>query len=51
MKIFLIPIFLAFLRAGSSSSPWPMSAVKVITSQPYSSCNHLRITDVSRPPE
>ena len=28
------PSILAFLRAGSSSSPWPMSAVKVTTSQP-----------------
>ena len=33
-KIRLIPIFFAFRRAGSSSPPWPMSAVKVITSQP-----------------
>ena len=27
------PIFSAFIRAGSSSSPWPRSAVNVTTSQ------------------
>jgi hypothetical protein len=36
MKMFsgLMPIFSALARAGSISSPWPMSAVKVTTSQP-----------------
>ena len=37
--------------AGSTSSPWPMSAVKVTTSQWYWSCSHLRMIEVSRPPE
>ena len=40
-----------FVRAGSTSSPCPISAVKVTTSQLYSSCSHLRMTEVSRPPE
>jgi hypothetical protein len=44
-------IISAFLRAGSNSSPWPMSAVKVTTSQPYSSCSQRRMTDVSSPPQ
>jgi hypothetical protein len=38
-------------RAGSISSPWPRSAVKVTTSAPYSVCSHLRMIEVSRPPE
>ena len=42
---------LGLLRAGSSSSPWPRSAVKVTTSQPYSVSSHLRMIEVSRPPE
>ena len=33
-KISFTPSSFAFLRAGSSSSPWPMSAVNVTTSQP-----------------
>jgi hypothetical protein len=32
--VLLMPSISAFLRAGSSSSPWPRSAVKVTTSQP-----------------
>ena len=51
MKILFTPNIFAFLRAGSSSSPWPMSAVNVITSQSYTSCSHLRMTEVSSPPE
>ena len=53
MKIFdfLMPIFSALARAGSTSSPWPISAVKVTTSHWYTSCNHLRMTEVSKPPE
>ena len=53
MKMFssLMPIFSAFARAGSSSSPWPRSAVKVTTSQPNSVCSHFRMIEVSRPPE
>ena len=47
----LIPSSSAFARAGSSSSPWPRSAVKVTTSQPYSVCSHFRMIDVSSPPE
>jgi hypothetical protein len=38
-------------RAGSSSSPWPRSAVKVTTWQPSSACSHLRMIEVSSPPE
>ena len=41
----------AFWRAGSISSPCPRSAVKVTTSAPYSVCSHLRMIDVSSPPE
>jgi len=41
----------ALRLAGSTSSPWPRSAVKVTTSASYSVCNHLRMIDVSRPPE
>ncbi len=33
MKISFTPSFWALARAGSSSSPWPMSAVKVTISQ------------------
>src|SRR3954471_21736007 len=51
MFFFLMPSCSAFARAGSTSSPWPMSAVNVTTSQSYVSCSHFRITDVSRPPE
>mmetsp|Transcript_2329 Transcript_2329/g.8297 ORF Transcript_2329/g.8297 Transcript_2329/m.8297 type:complete len:212 (-) Transcript_2329:95-730(-) len=53
MKIFssLTPIFNAFTFAGPSSSPWPKSAVNVTTSHPYVSCNHLRMMEVSNPPE
>lgn len=40
----LIPSRRAFSRAGSSSPPWPRSAVKVMTSQPYSVCSHFRMT-------
>ena len=47
----LTPIISALRRAGSSSSPWPRSAVKVMTSAPYSVCSHLRMIDVSNPPE
>jgi hypothetical protein len=47
----LTPSISAFLRAGSSSSPWPRSAVKVTTSQPYSVWSHFRMIEVSRPPE
>ena len=50
-KISFTPAASAFFLAGSSSSPCPRSAVKVTTSQSYSSWSHLRITDVSRPPE
>ena len=41
----------ALARAGSISSPWPRSAVKVTTSQPYSVCSHFRMIEVSSPPE
>ena len=34
MKISLTPAAAALPRTGSSSSPWPRSAVKVTTSQP-----------------
>lgn len=51
IKISFTPAASAFFLAGSSSSPCPKSAVNVTTSQPYSSCNHFNITDVSRPPE
>ena len=34
MKISFTPICFALARAGSSSSPCPMSAVNVTTSQP-----------------
>ena len=49
--LFVTPSCSALARAGSTSSPWPMSAVNVTTSQPYVSCSHFRITDVSSPPE
>ena len=51
MKMFcgLTPSSSAFFRAGSSSSPWPRSAVKVMTSARYSVCSHLRMIDVSSP--
>ena len=32
-------------------APWPRSAVKVTTSQPYSVCSHFRMIEVSSPPE
>ena len=53
MKMFsgLTPAARAFVRAGSISSPWPRSAVKVITSAPYSVCSHFRMIEVSSPPE
>src|SRR3546814_7304134 len=51
MKISLTPNCCAFGRTWSSSSPCPMSAVKVTTSASYVSCSHLRMTEVSRPPE
>src|SRR5690348_13021302 len=53
MKIFSgrTPSISAFCRAGSTSSPWPRSAVKVTTSARYSVCSHLRMIEVSRPPE
>ena len=38
-------------RAGASSSPCPRSAVKVTTSAPSSVCSHVRMIDVSSPPE
>ncbi len=47
----LTPSSTALARAGSSSSPWPRSAVKVTTSQSYSVSSHLRMIEVSRPPE
>ena len=50
-KISLMPNISAFLRAGSNSSPWPRSAVKVTTSQRYVVCSQRRITLVSSPPE
>src|SRR6476469_514869 len=51
MFFFLMPSCSAFARAGSTSSPCPMSAVNVTTSHPYVSCSHFRMTEVSRPPE
>ena len=51
MLLGLMPILMALARAGSISSPWPMSAVKVTTSQWYSSCNHFKMMEVSKPPE
>ena len=45
------PSITAFSRAGASSSPWPRSAVKVTTSQPYSVASHFRMIEVSSPPE
>ena len=53
MKMFSgrMPRSSALRRAGSSSSPWPRSAVKVTTSAPYSVCSHFRMMEVSSPPE
>jgi hypothetical protein len=42
---------LRLARAGAMSSPWPRSAVKVTTSARYSVCSHLRMIEVSSPPE
>src|SRR5262249_28695619 len=47
----LMPRSSAFSRAGSISSPWPRSAVKVTTSQRYVVCSHFRMIEVSEPPE
>ena len=49
MKTFsgFTPARSAFWRAGSISR----SAVKVTTSAPYSVCSHLRMIEVSSPPE
>lgn len=46
-----MPKEMAFLRAGSNSSPCPISAVKVTTSHLYSSWSHFKIILVSSPPE
>ncbi len=51
MKTSLAPVFRAFGSTGASSSPWPRSAQNATISQPYVSISHLRMTDVSRPPE
>src|SRR3990170_4743766 len=48
---FEAPVFFALARTGASSSPWPRSATKAITSQPYVSISHRRMTEVSSPPE
>ena len=45
------PVAKAFSRTGASSSPCPRSAEKATTSQPYSFLSHLRMMEVSRPPE
>src|SRR5260370_27457013 len=45
------PVRSAFSRIGTSSSPWPRSAQKATTSQPYRSISQRRITEVSSPPE
>jgi hypothetical protein len=42
---------LGLLARGLQFLPWPRSAVKVTTSQPYSVWSHFRMIEVSRPPE
>src|SRR4030066_2469832 len=45
------PASFALAPTGPSSPPWPRSATKAITSQPYVSISHRRMTEVSSPPE
>ncbi len=47
----IAPVSNALDLASAASSPWPTSAVYATTSAPYSSMIHLRITEVSSPPE
>src|SRR5579859_1732191 len=44
------PVFNAFCRMRSMSSPWPRSTVNVTTSKLYFSPIHGTITEVSKPP-
>src|SRR5687768_5740938 len=51
MTALLAPVLSALRRTARRSSPWPRSAQNATTSQPYSSINQRKITEVSNPPE